>query len=224
MVTRWLSYPMSQAAPRPPAIPGPRLTEFMSIQDAGANVMFLQAYNHTGSHLDTSGHVFEDGSSICDFSPRDLIYSSILALDMTGLPDDTVMMPERLQPFLEQGSDAEALIVRFGAEDRRKNDPARFSNHCPGFGREAAAYIHSRMPRLRMIGVDVPSIACIAHLDETMAAHNEFFARAQTDKFLIIEEMKLDEKLDGILRLIVSPWLFEGMNSGPCVVWAEYET
>ncbi|MCL1854169.1 MAG: cyclase family protein [Clostridia bacterium] len=224
MELRWLSYPMSRTAPRPPAIPEPRLTEFMSIEETGANVMFLQVYNHTGTHLDTAGHVFQDGTGICQFTPRDLTYTGIMAIHMTSLPDDTVVMPEHLKPFMESGSDAEALLVRFGLEGLRKNDPARFSGHCPGFGKEAAAYIHTRMPRLRMIGVDAPSIACIAHLDDTMIAHNEFFARAQTPAFIIIEEMKLDERLDGIRRILVSPWLFEGMNSGPCVIWAESES
>lgn len=222
MDVRWLSYPMSQTAPRPPAIPQPRLTEFMSIRETGANVMFLQVYNHTGTHLDTSGHVFEDGNSICAFKPADLIYTRINVIDLPGLADDTVVTAEHMKPFLEQGSEADALIVRFGAGLWRENDAARFSGHCPGFCPQAAQYIHSRMPNLRMIGVDVPSIACISHLEETMSAHHAFFQCAKTDRFIIIEEMKLDERLDGIVRMTVSPWLFEGMNSGPCVIWAEY--
>ncbi len=222
MVTKWLSYPMSRTAPRPPAIPAPKLTEFMSIKETGANVMFLQVYNHTGTHLDTSGHVFENGASICDFSPDELIFHQVEIINLNGLPDDTIVKPEHVERFLEKGSDADSLIVRFGVEDWRKNQPSRFSNHCPGFCGETAKYIHSKMPNLHMIGVDVPSIACIAHLDETMTAHNEFFSNAKMEHFIIIEEMKLNDSLEYIQRLIVSPWLFEGMNSGPCVVWAEY--
>ncbi len=224
MELRWLSYPMSRTAPRPPAIPEPKLTEFMSIRETGANVMFLQVYNHTGTHLDTSGHVFEDGGSICDFTPQDLVYTRVAVIRLEGLADDTVVTAEHLKPFLEKGSDAEALLVRFGVEGRRRSEPARFSAHCPGFCAESAEYVHSRMPRLRMIGVDVPSIACIAHLDETMSAHHAFFSAAKTDRFIIVEEMKLSERLDGIARMTVSPWLFEGMNSGPCVIWAEYDS
>ena len=67
------------------------------------NVMFLQVYNHTGTHLDTSGHVFEDGVSICDFQPKDLVYERIAVIDLSGLADDTVVMPEHLKPFLEKG-------------------------------------------------------------------------------------------------------------------------
>ena len=223
MELRWLSYPMSRTAPRPPAIPEPKLSEFMSIKETGANVMFLQVYNHTGTHLDTSGHVFEDGVSICDFQPKDLVYERIAVIDLSGLADDTVVMPEHLKPFLEKGCAADALLVRFGVESWRKFEPARFSAHCPGFCAQSAEYVHSRMPNLRMIGVDVPSIACIAHLDETMTAHHAFFSAAITGRFIIVEEMKLDEGLTGMSRMTVSPWLFEGMNSGPCVIWAEYD-
>lgn len=221
MSIRWLSYPMSRTAPRPPAIPEPKLTEFMSIRETGANVMFLQVYNHTGSHLDTSGHVFENGVSICDFKPQDLIYHNVHVVDLTHLADDTIVTPDHMKPFIDAGCSADALIVKFGVEEWRKNDPDRFSNHCPGFCKETAAYIHEKMPKLRLIGTDVPSIACIPHLDETMDAHNAFFAHAKLERFIIIEEMKLNEDLTNIRRMIVSPWLFEGMNSGPCVIWAE---
>ena len=219
----WLSYPLGMTAPRPPAIPAPELTEFMSIKETGANVQYLKCYNHTGTHLDTAAHVFEEGISIEAFEPEDLVYTKILVLDLSYISPDTVIKEEHLKPFLEGGRDEEALIVRFGVEKLRSDFPDDFSNHCPGFGEEAAGYIHRQMPNLRMIGTDVPSIACIPHLDETMEAHNEFFRRAGLEKFIIIEEMKLDKKIKSIHKLVVSPWLVEGMNSGPCVIWAEIE-
>ena len=79
------------------------------------------------------------------------------------------------------------------------------------------------MPQLRMIGTDVPSIACIHSLDETMKAHNAFFEKASTPHFIIIEEMKLDADLSKVQTMLVSPWLHEDMNCGPCVIWAQCE-
>ncbi|NLV59944.1 MAG: cyclase family protein [Clostridiales bacterium] len=220
MELTWLSYTMSVNAPRPPAIPAPSVTEFMSIAETGANVQFLQCYNHTGTHLDTAAHVFEDGVALDQFLPSDLVYERVLYIDMSGTPDDTVIMPKHLEPFLAGGADHEALVIRFGVEEWRENEKNRFSNHCPGFGPEAAKYIHSKMPGLRMIGTDVPSIACINSLDETMCAHNEFFVYARTEKFIIVEEMKLLSNIKGIKHMTVSPWMVEWMNSGPCVIWA----
>lgn len=223
MKTIWLSYPMSATAPRPPAIPAPRISEFQSIEKDGANVQFLQCYNHTGTHLDTAAHVLKNGASIADFEPEELMYHRIKCIDLTGTADDTVILPEHLEPFFDGISDAEALIVRFSVQEQRKNDHERFSNHCPGFSIPAAQYIHSKMPKLRLIGTDVPSIACIHCLDETMKAHNAFFELASTEHFIIIEEMKLDVDLEKIRSMTVSPWLHEEMNSGPCVIWAEYD-
>lgn len=219
----WLSYPLGMTAPRPPAIPAPELTEFMSIKETGANVQYLKCYNHTGTHLDTAAHVFEEGISIEEFEPEDLVYRKVLVLDFSYIAPDTVIKEEHLRSFLEEKREEEALIVRFGVEKLRRESPDDFSNHCPGFGKEAAEYIHNQMPSLRMIGTDVPSIACIAYLDETMEAHNEFFKRAGTEKFIIIEEMRLEKEVKNIQKIVVSPWLVEGMNSGPCVIWAETE-
>lgn len=219
----WLSYPMSTTAPRPPAIPAPSVSEFQSIEKDGANVQFLQCYNHTGTHLDTAAHVLPDGASIIEFAPEELVYRKLKIIDLTGTADDTVVTPELLEPWLKETSDADALLVRFGVEDRRKNDHVRFSNHCPGFSIPAAEYIHQKMPQLRMIGTDVPSIACIHCLDETMKAHNAFFEKASTPHFIIIEEMKLDTDLSKVKSMLVSPWLHEDMNCGPCVIWAQCE-
>ncbi len=219
----WLSYPMSTTAPRPPAIPAPSVSEFQSIEKDGANVQFLQCYNHTGTHLDTAAHVLPNGASIVEFTPEELIYRKIKIIDLTGTADDTVVTAELLEPWFTEPSDADALLVRFGVEDRRKNDHARFSNHCPGFSIPAAEYIHQKMPQLRMIGTDVPSIACIHSLDETMKAHNAFFEKASTPHFIIIEEMKLDADLSKVQTMLVSPWLHEDMNCGPCVIWAQCE-
>ncbi len=205
----WLSYPMSSTAPRPPAIPAPSVTEFQSIAKDGANVQFLQCYNHTGTHLDTAAHVLVNGASIVEFQPEELIYKRIQWIDLTGKPDDTVITPELLAPHLPENSDAEALLVRFGVEKRRKQDPDGFSNHCPGFSVAAAQFIHERMPKLRLIGTDVPSISCIHSLDTTMQAHNVFFERASTPHFIIIEEMKLDVSPDGLQAILVSPWMHE---------------
>ena len=185
MKTVWLSYPMSETAPRPPAIPAPALSEFQSIARDGANVQFLQCYNHTGTHLDTAAHVLEGGASITEFAPEELIYHKILVLDLSHLPDDTVIEPEHLQA-LSFDAEVQALVVRFGVEERRKNQPEMFSKHCPGFGILAAEFIHKQLPALRMIGTDVPSISCIAHLESTMQSHNAFFEKASTPHFIII--------------------------------------
>lgn len=67
------------------------------------------------------------------------------------------------------------------------------------------------------MGMDVPSVACIAYLDETMACHNELLG-GEGRRFLIIEDMKLDQDLAGQCEVRMSPWLVQGMDSGPCSI------
>ena len=67
------------------------------------------------------------------------------------------------------------------------------------------------------MGLDVPSVATISRLDETMRAHNELLGKPGS-RFLIIEEMKLDEDLTGLREVRVGPWLVRGMDSGPCSI------
>lgn len=216
----WLSYPLSISAPRPPAIPAPSIEEYMSIEKDGANVQRLSCYNHTGTHLDTAAHVICGGISINAFLPMDLVYHDVRTA-VLELGDDTVVRKEHIIPLANSIAGAQAVIFKFGVHEIRKMQPERFSKHCPGFSDEAAEEIFRLTPDLKMIGTDVPSIACISHLDETMTVHNTFFNKASCEKFIIIEEMKLDVDLSGIESIIVSPWLVEGMNSGPCVIWAE---
>jgi len=216
----FLSYPMSADAPRPPAIPAPELSAFMTIERDGASVQRLNAYNHTGTHLDTAAHVLLGGISIEDFVPDDLVFHRI-ALCSFDLPDRCHILPEHLAPFEKDLRACDMALCRFGVEAIRKNQPERFSSLLPGFTPEAAVWLREHCPGLRCLGMDLPSMAVISDLENTMSAHHAFL-EGNARKMLIIEEMKLDAVPPaGCRRIIVSPWLFAGMNSGPCTVWAE---
>jgi kynurenine formamidase len=65
--------------------------------------------------------------------------------------------------------------------------------------------------------MDVPSVACIATLEETMPAHHELLA-GRGRRFLIIEDMNLEHDLAGLKQVRVCPWRVSGMDSGPCSV------
>jgi hypothetical protein len=65
--------------------------------------------------------------------------------------------------------------------------------------------------------MDVPSLACIEHLDDTMAAHNRLL-EGEGCRFLVVEDMKLDDDLIELAEVRINPWLVSGMDSGPCSV------
>ena len=212
----WLSYPLEINGPRPPAIPAPELTDLYTVAKDGASVQILRLASHTGTHLDTPCHVIAGGVQITEFAPQELIFSRPVVVDLK-LADAEVVQPQHLAPHAGVLSGADLALFRFGYGQVRASDPKRFSSQCPGFGVESAHWLRANCPRLRAMGMDVPSVATIAHLDETMRCHNVLLEGAGR-RFLIIEEMNLDQDLTGLREVRVHPWLVRGMDSGPCTI------
>lgn len=216
----YLTYPLAIDGPRPPAIPAPELEEFLRIETDGASVQRLSIYSHVGSHLDTSAHVISPGRHITGFTPDELVFSRPVVINMR-VPDDTVLEPEDFMPFTDEIRGADFLILRLGLDGVRKNDKEHYSKHSPGLSVATGRFLTEF--NLKGFGLDAPSLACIARLDETMKVHNEMLA-AREGRFIVIEEMKLDADLQNLCAVEVHPWLVEGMHSGPCSVTGYIET
>lgn len=217
----WLSYPLAIDGPRPPAIPAPRLEDLYTVDKDGASVQTLTVASHTGTHLDTPCHVVEGGVQITEFAPEELVFIKPAVIELS-LGDGQVVQPQHLEPHATALAEADLALFRFGYGRVRRSDPARFSTQCPGFGVESTRWIRMRCPALRAMGMDVPSLATIAHLDDTMRAHNALLEGAGR-RFLVIEEMNLDHDLGSLCEVRVNPWLVKGMDSGPCTVVAVLE-
>ena len=212
----WLSHPLAVNDPRPPAIPAPKLEPLYTIENDDANVQILTVASHTGTHVDSPLHVAAEGISIHEFSAADFIFGSPVVIDLS-LADEEVVMPEHLMPFAAEMQNADIVLFRFGYASVRNSYPERFSEKCPGFGNESTRWLRKNFQNLRAIGMDVPSLACIAHLDETMAAHNELLGGVGR-RFFVIEDMDLAKDLSGLREVRLNPWLVTDMDSGPCSV------
>jgi arylformamidase len=212
----WLSFPLSCADPRPPAIPAPSLEPLYTIEQDGAAVQILRVASHTGTHVDAPRHVIPDGLCLSAFAPDEFIFTRPRVVDVR-LDDDAIVQPQHLEPLADQLDGADLLLLRFGYGTVRRQDGARFSMHCPGLGIASARWLRQQLPGLRALGLDVPSVACIAHLQETMACHHELLGGLGR-RFLIIEDMNLEHDLSRLVEVRVNPWLVVGMDSGPCSV------
>ncbi|HEX3000420.1 MAG TPA: cyclase family protein [Armatimonadota bacterium] len=213
----FLGYPLQIDTPTPPAIPPIELLPLMSLaKEDAANVTIIRAASHTGTHVDAPSHVELYGITISDFRPDELIFHHPVVVDL-NLKDCQTVEPAALEPFLAEMSQADLLLFRFGYGEVRHTDPGRYSSQCPGFGVESAQFLRDHLPALRAIGMDVPSLSCIADLDRTMAAHNVLLG-GQGRRFLVIEDMKLDEDLSALEEVIVAPWWIRGLDGGPCMV------
>jgi len=217
----WLSYNLDISGPRPPAIPAPNLEEYLYIDKDEASVQKLTVYSHTGTHLDTSAHVYENGVHITEFKPVELIFNKPEIIDIT-LNDDAVVTPEILDKYMQENDKTEILLLRFGLSSLRENDAVRYALHSPGLSIDAGGFILGKMPNLRALGMDAPSAASIPYIKETMGVHNKLLSGFNM-RFIIIEEMKLDLYLNGLEQIIINPWMVKGMHSGPCTVTGVFE-
>ena len=216
---KYLSYPLDIDAPRPPAIPAANLEEFMSVKNDGASVQKLELYSHTGTHIDTSAHVFETGVYITDFRPEELVFDKVGIIEIK-LPDNYIIEKRDLEKYDAVLSENEFIIFNFNLYDKRVNTPENYIYNSPGFAIDAGKYI-GEFKNIRGMGMDSPSVASIFKIDETMKAHNELLA-LHGGKFVIIEEMKLEKGEKPPDKLIIVPWLVKGMHSGPCVIIGGY--
>jgi kynurenine formamidase len=71
--------------------------------------------------------------------------------------------------------------------------------------------------------MDVPSLSCIDYLEETMAAHHSLLG-GEGRRFIIIEDMNLEQDLTGLVKVIVAPLLVDGNDGGPVNVIGELRT
>jgi kynurenine formamidase len=212
----WLSYPLGTADPRPPAIPAPTLVPLYTLEVDGASVHTLTVASHTGTHVDAPAHVVENGVAITEFRPDELIFTAPEVIDLR-VPDAHVVTPDDLRPWLHRMQHADIVLFRFGVGAIRREDPERFSLRSPGFGIPAAKWLRAHCPSLRAIGLDVPSLATIAALEETMAAHHVLLGGTGC-RMLVIEDMRLEPHLTGVHEIRLAPWLVCGMDSSPCSV------
>lgn len=213
----FLSYPLSPDGPNPPAIPPMELTPFMSLAKGDeANVTLIKVVTHTGTHVDAPCHVVAGGITITDFRADEFVFDHPLVFNLSH-KDDEEVMPDALQPLLEVGKDADLILFRFGYGLVRKTEPRRYSAHCPGFGLESARFLRENFPGLRAIGMDVPSLACIAYLETTMRAHNVLL-EGEGRRFLVFEDMFLDRDLSHLEQVIAAPWQIQGMDGGPAMI------
>ena len=214
--TIYLSFPLRSDAPSPPAIPTIELSPFLTIAEDGANVTKMTLTSHTGTHLDTPRHVFSNGLTLTDLEPADFIFDRPAVIDLP-MGDAEVVQPEHLQPFVEHCREADFLLFRFEYADIRREDKERFSVKSPGFGVESARFLRQEFPAMRGMGMDVPSLSCIEHLDETMAAHHELLG-GEGRRFIVVEDMDLEHDLENLKKVIVAPLLVEGIDGGPVTV------
>jgi kynurenine formamidase len=218
-----LSYALSEHTPFYPSLPKPQLRQIYSLAKGDVcNSYYLTTSNHAGTHVDAPRHFSASGRSIGDYGVAELVFGRPALLDLP-LNDDELIEPSRLDPVLAPAAtDADILLLRSGY-GRFRTDEARYIGRSPGFGPEAAALLMARFPKLKALAVDFVSISAAAHEAAGAGAHRVFLGCGDyaSRPILLVEDAFLPAGLPRLERVFVIPWMFEGLDSAPCVMFAE---
>ena len=98
-----LSWPLSSEVPRIASFPPPRLTRIASIPERPLNITELQMIVHTGTHVDSPRHFYNDGPAFQDIPLERLMGAGVvwrMQVPLYGLiePADLEAMRPRLAP------------------------------------------------------------------------------------------------------------------------------
>jgi kynurenine formamidase len=127
------------------------------------------------------------------------------------------LRPAHFEQHFAAISECDLLLLRTGYTRMRRADPARYSTFAPGMSVEGAQYIAQNFPKLRALGLDTVSLACMQHLEEGLEAHRVLLG-GEGRRFLIIEDMNLDYDPSALQRVFALPLFIDGVDSAPCTV------
>lgn len=182
----------------------------------------VETINHNGSHVDVPRHFCPQGKTLSDLPPSSWFFDRAFVVSMP-LPDDHLIIADDLANVLEGNLpvDTEALIVRTGFGDCRRDDLDRYRTHNPGFSASAAEFLLEQYPRLRGLFCDIPSYTAWAHLDEGVAFHQSILGQSFNDRFvLLFEDIYVPPDLDSVAEVWAFPLRLRDLDGAPVTVIA----
>jgi kynurenine formamidase len=219
-----LSHPLSENTPFYEGLRPPSLEQLYGLERGDTcNSFYLTTSNHAGTHVDAPNHFNLRGRKITEYSPDELVFEKP-AMVPFEVPNDRLIFPEHLRRIEDARPDCDILLLRSGFSARyRDRDRKEYVDRGPGFSRAAAEYIMDTLLQLRAIAMDIISASSLLHDAEGAEAHRVFLGCEGYGprSVLLIEDAHIPDDLDVPKRILLAPWMMEGLDSAPCTVLAE---
>lgn len=218
---RWinLSWPLDAQAPLYPGTPSVQINRERSISGGDScNTSLVTLSSHAGTHVDSPRHFFDDGRSLDDYSPSELIFCRPLILDCPQQPGGVIGCAELAGIAIKP--DIDLVLIRTGFQKHRKTDPVKYNSQNPCLSPEVSYWLRNEFPGLRALGVDCISVASPIHRALGRETHRALLQRREggSEPLLIIEDMYLPEEYCRFDEVILYP-LITGCDDGsPCAV------
>jgi arylformamidase len=217
-----LSHHLSEDTPFYSSLSKPELRQIYNLGKGDiCNSFYFTTSNHAGTHVDAPRHFCAEGRPITAYQLPELVFVRPAVLDVP-LTGGELIEPRHLEAAAAATVDTDLVLLRSGY-GKFRGDERRYVDRSPGFSPEAAEFLMQRFPVLRALAVDFMSVSSPAHESEGAEAHRVFLGctRYAARPILLVEDALLPDTLPPLLRVFVIPWMFDGLDSAPCTMFAE---
>ncbi|RME72392.1 MAG: cyclase family protein [Verrucomicrobia bacterium] len=153
--------------PLGPALRGVQFETARTLEKDGWNARTLHLYSHAGTHMDAQTH-FGAGPETIDRIPLERCLGPAHVAHLPGLAPRSLLTPEHLGALAETFPPGESLLLHTGWS-RHVSDPSLYRDGLPRVGEALARWCVAH--RVKLLGVEPPSIADVNHLPEVTAIH-----------------------------------------------------
>jgi len=218
-----LSHHLSEHTPFYSTLPKPALRQIYDLGKGDVcNSFYLTTSNHAGTHVDAPRHFCPKGRRIADYELAELVFSRPAVLDVPLL-DEELIESRHLEAACGAASDDTDIVLLRTGFGKFRGDERRYVDRSPGFGPAAAEFLMERFSRLRALALDFVSVSSLKYESEGAEAHRVFLgcARYAARPILLVEDALLPAAMPLVRRVFVIPWMFDGLDSAPCTMFAE---
>lgn len=186
-----------------------------------SNAYMIEALNHVGTHIDGPRHFFDWKPALAEFDINTFIFNPSILIEIQKREGELIEEKD-FDKHYRLIKKADFLIVQTGLSSIRKTDPQKYSQRNPGFSASAGEYLIKNCPRLRGIGMDLPSASSATDLKAGTEFHRIMLGGNKTKRHIfLVEDMDLRNYNSNIRRIFVIPLLIQDIDSTWCTVLGE---
>lgn len=180
----------------------PKIKQIATIDNDHYEERSINIFTHTGTHIDSPRHMLKEGKYIDEYKLDDLIGTAVI-IDLSHIKEKEITKIDLLI-YNEEINKAEFVLIKTGWEKYWCME--EYFNNYPTLTIEAAEYLASF--KLKGVGVDCISIG---KAEDEITLHKIFLEK----DILIVENLSLKEKIEGIFKLIIAPLKIKNSDGVP---------
>lgn len=207
-----LTHTISEDMPVFPGSETPKLTTKSTYEKDGFKETLLQMYSHVGTHMDPPAHIFENRTTLDQFSPEQFI-GKALVVDCRDLKEGQAITIDKIN--INKAKSADFLLFHLGWDKRWNLDT--YFNDYPCIDDTVLEFILNS--NFKGIGFDVMGLDLLR--DENLTRHKALFK--DTDIVNIENLTNLDQCGNDLFWLSCFPLKIENCDGFPIRAIAWYE-